>query len=381
MTYFYVKFLKKNSDSDFSSGKEYLYKTRETVLVGEVLDSFERVDNFIPYSNKARVTRIVSENEAINSNIDIKEVIINAKHLAKDAIVNNDTAKVFINKETGANLGLKLDDSDWITISGYPNFIETTPLNTLNYPSDICSSHTLNFTSPEIKTNTENKKEKTMNMNSIFKNMNLDFGKVIGNQIAYSVKGMAVGANVGTAQESYKTYDGEITDVTGLVIKDMPLYKMPVAIKDISEGDMVMHQGRAVIVEATNDDGTLVVVDVANATETTIFPVKNIFGFNFYTKIVNPFNGMLGEVNDNNPFGNMLPFMMLMDTSSADKSDMLMMAMMMGQTCADMNMLMPFMLLGGNGETGEKNDVLTMMMAMNMMNANKVNKEINSDEE
>lgn len=350
MIYFYVKFLKKNSDNDFSSNKEYLYKTKDTVLVNEVLDSFRRVDNFTPYSSKARVTRIVSCNEALNTNIDIKEVVITAKHIAKD-VINN-----------------------WNTINEHLDFTDFNLFNTIAYPINTSNSCFAKFEpNPEIEANTKDKKEKTMNMNSIFKNMNLDFGKVIGNQIAYSIKGMAVGSNVGTAQESYKTYDGEITDVTGLVIKDMPLYKMPVAIKDITEGDMVIHQGRAVIVELINDDGTLVVVDVANATEITIYPVKNIFGFNFYTKIVNPFNGMLNEVNDDNPFGNMLPYMMLMNSSSMDKNDILMMCLMNGNTMMgdNMNMLMPFMLFNRNDEeTKGDNDFITAMLMMNMMNAN-----------
>ena len=357
MIYFYVKFLKKNSDNDFSSNKEYLYKTEDTVLVNEVLDSFRRVDNFSPYSSKARVTRIVSCNEALNTNIDIKEVVITAKHIAKD-VINN-----------------------WNTINERLDFTNFDPFdtdfnlfNTITGPTNTFNSYFAKFEpNPEIEVNTKDKKEKTMNMNSIFKNMNLDFGKVIDNQIAYSIKGMAVGSNIGTAQESYKTYDGEITDVTGLVIKDMPLYKMPVAIKDIAEGDMVIHQGRAVIVEVINDDGTLVVVDVANATEITIYPVKNIFGFNFYTKIVNPFNGMLNEVNDDNPFGNMLPYMMLMNSSSMDKNDILIMCLMSGNTMMgdNMNMLMPFMLFNRNDEeTKGDNDFITAMLMMNMMNAN-----------
>ena len=168
--------------------------------------------------------------------------------------------------------------NNWNTINKRLDFTDFNPFNTIAYPINTFNSRFAKFEpNPEIEVNTKDKKEKTMNMNSIFKNMNLDFGKVIGNQIAYSIKGMAVGSNIGTAQESYKTYDGEITDVTGLVIKDMPLYKMPVAIKDIAEGDMVIHQGNAVIVEAINIDGTLTVVDVANSTETTIFPRKEYF--------------------------------------------------------------------------------------------------------
>ena len=40
MTYFYVRFLKKNTENVFSSDKLYLYKTRDCVYEGQVLDSF-----------------------------------------------------------------------------------------------------------------------------------------------------------------------------------------------------------------------------------------------------------------------------------------------------------------------------------------------------
>ena len=202
--------------------------------------------------------------------------------------------------------------------------------------------------------------EKNMNVNSMFKNMNFEFGKVKDNTIAYSIKGMAVGTNVGTAQESYKTYNGDIVDVTGLVFKDIPLYKMPVAIKDITEGDMVIHQKKPVIVEVINDDGTLLVVDVANASEITIFPVKNIFGFNFYTKIVNPFASMMGGATPDNPFGNMLLLMMFSD--GGDKDDMLPMLMMMNGGMANMNSILPFLMMSDS--KGDMKDMALMMMLM-----------------
>ena len=302
MFYYAVKFLKKDSTEAFNSDKEYIYKTDKILKNGSILISFKRKDKMVPYSSSAKVIRLVDGQEAeMNTPCGIAEIEI-----------------------------LKMKEPD-----------------TLLNCCDIMEKYT-------------KEEEKNMNVNSMFKNMNFEFGKVKDNTIAYSIKGMAVGTNVGTAQESYKTYDGDVVDVTGLVFKDIPLYKMPVAIKDITEGDMVIHQKKPVIVEVINDDGTLLVVDVANASEITIFPVKNIFGFNFYTKIVNPFASMMGGATPDNPFGNMLLLMMFSD--GGDKDDMLPMLMMMNGGMANMNSILPFLMMSDS--KGDMKDMALMMMLM-----------------
>lgn len=376
MTYFYVRFLKKNTENVFSSDKLYLYKTRDCVYEGQVLDSFCRVNYSIPYHSKARVVRICSEEEAEGRNIDIKEVTIKISHCSEDIRLSLKTKGGFAQSEemTTASLNVyyprqynsqyaKWEDRalSYSPLDGHMLFV----------PQD-------KDTFVNTNTNTTVKKEKSMNINSIFKNMNLDFGKVTDNSIAYSVKGMAVGSNIGTEQESYKTYDGEITDVTGLVIKDMPLYKMPVAIKDIKKDDMVIHQGKPVIVTNKDKSGLLEVVDVASATKSTIFPVKNVFGFNFYTKIVNLFADTLGGINENNPFGSMPFMLMLMDKDNGETnrdksslSEMLPLMMMMQGDAQNMNMNMNNLMLpllmanenGGRFDTG-------LFLAFSMLNNN-----------
>ena len=154
MFYYAVKFLKKDSTEAFSSDKEYIYKTDKILKNGSILISFKRKDKMVPYSSSAKVIRLVDGQEAeMNIPCGIAEIEI-----------------------------LKMKE-----------------------PVD---NHMKKYTKEE---------EKNMNVNSMFKNMNFEFGKVKDNTIAYSIKGMAVGTNVGTAQESYKTYNGDIVDVTGLV--------------------------------------------------------------------------------------------------------------------------------------------------------------------
>lgn len=202
--------------------------------------------------------------------------------------------------------------------------------------------------------------KKTMNL---FSNMNLDFGKVTDKNIAYSIKGIAVSDG-----KTFKSYcDNNITDVSGFVIDGIPLFKMPVATASIEVGDVVVHNGKYVHVKGMYEDGTLRAIDIALAQEIVIVPVKNMFNFNFYTKVVNPLGNLVGTPDSSNPFGNILPLMML-NKDDGDNS-MLLMAMMMGQNGATatggMNPMMMMALMG------DKSDSKDMLMAMAMSGAMK----------
>lgn len=231
-----------------------------------------------------------------------------------------------------------------------------------------------------------------MNTTSIFKSMNFDFGKIEDGSVAYSVKGIAVGLNkeiaikedceegvgrYGRARKiekqsnRYLTYcNNEIIDVTDLIIRDIPLYKMPVAIKDIVAGDMVLHQGQAVVVKSVNKDGTLVIVNVVDATQATIFPIKNIFGFNFYTKIVNLFANTLGGLNENNPFGSM-PFMFMLANNNSEEgssfSDLMLLSMMQNNSnnFGIDNSMLPLLMAGNSNDKSGLFFALSMMQNQN----------------
>ena len=193
----------------------------------------------------------------------------------------------------------------------------------------------------------ENKKEnKTMmNMNSMFKG--LEFGKVNTNDIKYSINGLAFR----TYNGGYATYNlekMEATDVEGMTFDMDCIYVMPIAAKDVKKGDVIKHQGFYVIVKDFYEDGTIAAINVNTSTEISIIPVKNIFGFNYVTKVVDMFAGMAptGDA----PFGDMnkmLPMMMLMGDKSANMKDIMMMSMLMGgNTDFASNPLMMFALMG-----------------------------------
>ena len=98
------------------------------------------------------------------------------------------------------------------------------------------------------------------------------------------------------------------------------------------------------------------VLDIWSGEEKTIVPTRSPFGFEFMTKIVSLMD--FGNANKDNPFGNMLPLLLLNDSNSKDNTA-LMMAMMYGHT--DM-MKNPMLVYAAMDKNGKMNDVLPFLL-------------------
>ena len=164
--------------------------------------------------------------------------------------------------------------------------------------------------------------------------MNFDFGPFTEpGIIALSPYGIAVRGVKG----EYFTYDastGATINVTGFTFDfQKMIYKMPAAIKDLRAGDMVLHCNRPMYVQSVEKDG-IHCIDILASESKVVVPVTNMFGFNFVTKIVSLMNFNVAQPSAENPFGNLMPFMMMSsimgDDSDNDFSKMMMMSMMMG---------------------------------------------------
>lgn len=206
------------------------------------------------------------------------------------------------------------------------------------------------------------KKEESKNM----KGFNFDFGPC-GNDIHMSMYGLAI-KNINNEWVSYDKTAKDIINVDILNIADAGkyMYKMPVAVSDVRIGDVVVHNGVPMFVTGNNQDGSFSVVDVRVGEAKAIIPTKNMFGFNFMTKVVNLFDNFMSTPNSNNPFGNMLPFLMMGDNKNFDP---MMLMFMMGQNGFNINdmfsnPMMMYMLMKDN-----KN--FDPMMLMFMMNQQK----------
>lgn len=205
----------------------------------------------------------------------------------------------------------------------------------------------------EIKNN-NNEEKKEM------KGFNFDFGPCTSDQIRMSMYGLAVKNAAGT-YVSYNPKSGEIVDVDVLNFDGAKfMYKIPVAIKEIAVGDIIVHNRKPMFVIALPTGGTtaLTCVDVCAGEQKQVIPTVNMFGFNFVTKIVSLFN----TVGDNAPtpdapFGNMLPFMLMNEGEAIDP--MMMMLMMGGKMDMSNPMMMYFML-----KDNKNSDLLPLMFMM-----------------
>lgn len=223
-----------------------------------------------------------------------------------------------------------------------------------------------------VEKNKNNNTLKGENKMNIFGNF--DFGKVTKDNYAMTLKGIAYRSIGDSSAESghsrayvqYNPETNDFEDVTPFIldinVKDF-LFKMPVATSAIKAGDIILDQQSPVFVKSVK--GTeITIVDPVTREVRTILATKNAFNFNFVTKIVNLMDNfnLVGSANADNPFGNILPLMML----SGDKSDM--------------KDLLPLMLLGNGGNVdfasnpmmmyflmkdGQSNDILPFLLMGN----------------
>jgi hypothetical protein len=199
-----------------------------------------------------------------------------------------------------------------------------------------------------------------------------DFGPVNSNMVRMSMYGMAV-KNKSDVYVSYNTKTGEIFDVDIFNFNASNfLYKIPVAIKDIEVGDVVIHNRAPMFVVAINGTHkTLEVVDPINGERKEIILTKSPFGFDFATKVVNFIEGAFNSTPSNdNPFGNMWMYMMLGDNDT-DMSKIMPLVMMANGGFDTSNPASAMMMMAcmGNGKSSSMNDMMPLI-AMSMMNTN-----------
>ena len=207
--------------------------------------------------------------------------------------------------------------------------------------------------------------EKSIKNEKENKNMkfgNFDFGPV-DSSVRMSLYGMAI-KNASGAYVAYDTNSKQVMDVDIFNFDGANkfIYKMPAAIKDIRIGDVVIHARKPMFVQAVKGENRLSVLDIFDGEEKTIVLTKSPFGFDFITKVVSLID-MTGTATKGNPFGNMLPFLMLSDGKGMD--DVLpFLLMSQGGNFASNPMLM-YALLGKDGKT---NDILPFLMMSSCAN-------------
>lgn len=185
-----------------------------------------------------------------------------------------------------------------------------------------------------------------------------DFGTCENDNVKISMYGIAV-KNATDTWVSYDAKSGSVVDVDILNFDAKYLYKIPVAIKDIKESDVIIHNRKPMFVTRV-EGGKVLAIDPAAGEEKVILLTRSPFGFDFIVKVINLFGDIASSANANAPFGNVLPLMLLADDNKSE--DMLPLIFAMNGGKFDMSNPMMLYLLVKNDKNS---DMLPLMLAMN----------------
>ena len=231
--------------------------------------------------------------------------------------------------------------SDTLTISTMPHGTTTTTINTLDYPPSSIDWKDFSYSAEKATESLKNLNKNLSKGSSNKMNLNLnnlfDFGPINDNVVMYSPYGLAF-RNSNNQYLTYNPTTKKTTDVTGLTIDlEGLIYKIPVGLNSVKPGDIIVHNGKPICVEGI-EENSIICVDIENSELKTVIPPTNIFGFNYVTKITPLFN--LGSANpsEDNPFGNIMPYLL-------------------------------FSTLSGNGSCGSGFDMQTLLL-MSLLNGN-----------
>ena len=239
------------------------------------------------------------------------------------------------------------------------NYDTSTAYDAVNYGTTTTDHYVLTadyIINTYIKPETTEKENNKMD-NKIF---NFDFGPIKGDSIRMSMYGLAVKNRDG----NYVAWDKVNENIMNVDILnfngDGLMYKIPVAIKDIKDGDIVIHNKVPMFVLEVFDK-SLDVIDIYSGERKSIILSRSPFGFNFTTKVISliDFGAMSGDTpSEDNPFGNMWPLLMLGDSSSIDPMILALMCASKGG-CA--NPMMMYALLASKGNNDNLLPLIFMM--------------------
>lgn len=268
-------------------------------------------------------------NETLNNSL---WTILDSAPTTVSNITNVGTTTEKLNGAMSTNIRTNITDKNiytGTTTTAIDNINGVISTNTLTTGANYLKFNNL----PKI--NTEEKKEKTM-----FEGMlkNLRFGKA--DNAKMSIYGPALREAIsGDTWVAFDKSKEQWIDVPAEAILDIPLFEMPVAKNNIQIGDFIFHAGIGTgwvrVIDFDDEVNYFIEAeDPSNHEIIKILPTRNMFGFDFYTKLVVPFDmgATFGGASASNPFG-MLPMLMMMSdknkSSSSDNS--MLMAMLMSQ--------------------------------------------------
>lgn len=290
----------------------------------------------------------------------VKSKMLNNIDTTTSNIINtNTTTATTASNLTTNTTNTTVISNDWATITTATPY----PYSTLNITDKGTYIGGWNVGDELNKMNPIEKGKKSM------KNfINFDFGPIKNDNVHLSMYGVAIRNKedrwVAYDNASKSIIDVEIMNFTGTNM----LYKMPVGLDSVNVGDIIVHSNIPMFVTQLNfsDAGKIqsfTAIDPYAGEQKIILPTKNMFNFNFVTKIVSLMDMCGGlKADESNPFGNILPFMMM---SESDFDPMIFMLMTNdNDNKINQNMLMMLAL-------SNKNEINNMLPILMLMNTNK----------
>ena len=214
----------------------------------------------------------------------------------------------------------------------------------------------------EIKPNKEVKKEKGEdNMNNLAKKIFGEIGQLKSGIAALTFNGQIAFKRENGDYVRYNTETKAMENQMDLVIKgtEKMMYVMPYNV--VAVGDILKYRDKFAQVVAIKENGSLIAIDFETGTEIVILKETNIFGIQFYMKVVS----LLNMQDPNMPGGfNPMMLMLLNKEDKENKDDDMMKAILMSQmfTGQGMNPLMMMAMINNNNESDMINTILLLQM-------------------
>lgn len=309
----------------------------------------EEVENMAIYDAAATITAVNSSADDISTlAAKISDYATSSSSWCADGITADKAVSYGSTTVTTIDSGYR-SNGVYVNIDGVYDKVATKA--DINYIEDKMEQHINKY-----HKNNE-KEERTM------KFANFEFGPCNHDNIRMSMYGLAV-KNISGSWVSFDPNTMSIMDVDIFNFDGAKfLYKMPVAIKDIKRGDIIIHARRPMFVTSINDC-TVAAVDPVDGEMKEIMVTKSPFMFNFVTKVVNllDFNTMNISPSESAPFGNIWMLMALSDNASMEE----ILPLMMLSNGNNVNGINPMMFMLMSDKAKDQNWIIPMMLMSNM---------------
>ena len=359
----------------FCSSSPNLVKLKKIIGIDE--RSPIKCDYFVNRLNERELNIIETFNQKVNS---CEIATVNKSF----SLLSNSTSEATQSlKDLSTTLNNKLvyaDNSNSLAIGS-----SFTCSNSLDINLEKCNPVTIKFkngdsimtiTPDSLNITCENNNNDIERGNNMFNNVMKDFYCGPATDVKMSIYGpafRAVSAGGDRPKETYVAYhNSEYIDVLdGILDIGTCAYVMPIAAKSVKEGDFIKNCGIWLRVTSITDE----VIEGENVYSRNIIkvrPTKNMFGFKFYLKLIT--FDIMGSTSEDNPFGNLLP-LILLGNKDSKINDMLPL-MFMNKDFDMSNPMVMYLLANKNGSS---NDLMTIMMMSQFMNKNKEKEKKNEE--